>query len=307
MLMVDITHKSNSLRHAKARATVELSSEAALNALKNNEVPKGNVFETARVAALYAAKRTADMIPDCHPLPVEYTSVDYQMEDLSIHCEVEIKTIYKTGVEVEAMHAASVAALTMYDMLKPLDKNIHIRDIHLLWKKGGKSDKVNFLPERSISAAVIVCSDSVSSGKSEDKSGKWLMQQLPEQNIACEELMIVPDDPDKIKAAIEKLKENNDLVVISGGTGVASRDNTSKVVRSIIDKELSGIAELARAYSNERMPYSFLSQSISGIAGKRLILSMPGSLGAVKDYYNALFPEVLHVFKVLDSNYRHSS
>lgn len=303
--MVDITQKSNTLRHAKARASVILSNEEAMAALKEHKVPKGNVFESARVAALYAAKKTAEMIPDCHPLPVEFTEVDFEIEDMTLHCDVEIKTIYKTGVEVEAMHAASVAALTAYDMLKPLDKNIHISDIHLLWKKGGKTDKEKFLPAQAVKTAIIVCSDSISAGKAEDKSGQWLQSTLGQFNCETKEAIVVSDDPTEIEKAIQKASAESSLIILSGGTGLNSRDNTRKVLEKLITKELSGIREVARNYSNDRMPFSFLSESMSGLMDDKLILSMPGSIGAVRDYTHALFPEVLHVFKVLEKGYRH--
>ena len=114
--MVDITHKSPSLRKAIAQAIVSVSSQETIDAIVQRKVPKGDVFEMAKTAGLFAAKRTSDMIPDCHPLPIEFTSISYKIEGLDIHIHAEIHTIYKTGVEVEAMHAASVVALTMYDM-----------------------------------------------------------------------------------------------------------------------------------------------------------------------------------------------
>ena len=133
--MVNITHKSNTLRKAVAQAVVKVGSQQTIQIIQENKVPKGNIFEMAKVAGLFAAKKTSDMIPDCHPLPIEYTSITYFIKGLEIYIHVEIHTIYKTGVEVEAMHAASVVALTMYDMLKPIDKNIVIQHIKLLEKK----------------------------------------------------------------------------------------------------------------------------------------------------------------------------
>ena len=85
-------------------------------------MPKGDVFEFSRAAGLLAIKKTSDVIPDCHPLPVEFAAITYSIEGLQIFINVEVHTIYKTGVEVEAMHGASVVALVMYDMLKPIDK-----------------------------------------------------------------------------------------------------------------------------------------------------------------------------------------
>lgn len=130
--MVNITHKNSTLRKAIAEAVVSVSSQETIDAIINHKVPKGNVFEMSKTAGLFAAKKTSDVIPDCHPLPIEYTSIQFEIRNLDIHVTSEIHTIYKTGVEVEAMHSASVVALTMYDMLKPIDKNIEIRNIRLL-------------------------------------------------------------------------------------------------------------------------------------------------------------------------------
>ena len=105
---------------------------------QENTVPKGNVLEAARTAGLLGIKQTANLIPDCHPLPIEYTAISYDIQGLEIQISIEVKTIYKTGVEVEAMHGASVVALTIYDMLKPIDKQVSIHEIKLVEKHGGK-------------------------------------------------------------------------------------------------------------------------------------------------------------------------
>jgi cyclic pyranopterin phosphate synthase len=138
--MVDITHKDITLRIASAEATVMLSSQDTVDAIKADRVPKGNVFEMSRAAGLLGVKKTPDLLPDCHPIPIEGTQIDYDLQGLEIRIRVTVRTHYKTGVEVEAMHAASVVALNLYDMLKPLDKGIEIQRIRLLEKRGGKSD-----------------------------------------------------------------------------------------------------------------------------------------------------------------------
>ncbi len=138
--MIDITHKKNTLRTAIAQAIVEVSSPETIAAIQNNTVPKGDVFAMSKAAGLLGVKKTADLLPDCHPLPIEYTDISYEIKGLQIKIVITVKTNYKTGVEVEAMHGASVVALNMYDMLKPIDKGIQISRIQLLKKTGGKSD-----------------------------------------------------------------------------------------------------------------------------------------------------------------------
>ncbi|WP_222982986.1 cyclic pyranopterin monophosphate synthase MoaC [Flagellimonas meishanensis] len=138
--MVDITQKQSTHRTAIAQAVVKVSSSITIKAIEQGTVPKGNVFEMSRAAGFLAVKKTSDLLPDCHPLPVEYCGITYEVNGLEILIEIVVKTFYKTGVEVEAMHGASVVALTMYDMLKPIDKGVEIHHIKLLKKTGGKSD-----------------------------------------------------------------------------------------------------------------------------------------------------------------------
>src|SRR3954462_15021323 len=172
--MVNITHKNFTLRKAVAAAVVTVSDQATITALQERKIPKGDVFEFSRAAGLLAVKKTSDVIPDCHPLPVEYTGISFSVEGLNIIICVEVHTIYKTGVEVEAMHGAAITALTIYDMLKPTDKGIEIRNIGLQEKKGGKSDYAD-APKRQLKTAVIVCSDSAASGKKTDSAGKTII------------------------------------------------------------------------------------------------------------------------------------
>lgn len=175
--MVNITKKSNTLRIAIATATVKVSKQETIDAVEQRKIPKGDVFEFARAAGLFGVKKTSEVIPDCHPLPIEYTAITYEIVGLTIIITVEVHTIYKTGVEVEAMHGASVTALTMYDMLKPIDKGVEIENIRLLKKSGGKSDLKNArFPE--IKAAVVVCSDSIFQNKAQDSSGKAIISRL---------------------------------------------------------------------------------------------------------------------------------
>ncbi|MDQ3108884.1 MAG: bifunctional molybdenum cofactor biosynthesis protein MoaC/MoaB [Bacteroidota bacterium] len=296
--MIDITKKSNTLRKAIASATVHLSMAATMKALLDGTVPKGNVLESARIAALFAVKRTSDMIPDCHPIPIEYTVVRFETDALSIRIEVEVQTIYKTGVEVEAMHAASVAALTIYDMLKPIDKGIEIGSIRLLEKKGGKSD-LKIALQANYKAALIVCSDSISTGKKEDTAGKAIIEKLKIYPIEFTSYEIIPDDIIVIRESVkQKIAAHLDLIFVTGGTGLSHRDNTPEALKPLITQDIPGIMETARAYGQQRIPTAMLSRGLAGFAGESLVLSLPGSKNGVEESLAALFPHILHVFSV---------
>lgn len=303
--MNDITHKIKSLRYAKAQAVVKVSKAETIAAIEQNAVPKGNVFEFARAAALLAVKNTSNVIPDCHPLPVESCKVQSQIEGLEIVITVEVKTIYRTGVEVEAMHGASIAALTMYDMLKPIDKGIEIQHIKLLEKKGGKSDFTD-IPKREVSATIVVCSDSVASGKKEDKAGKAIAAILEQYKITIAQYLIIPDEPETIaKMVMENSGPGKDLLIFTGGTGLSPRHVTPESVLPLLDREIPGIMEAARTYGQERMPYAMVSRGVAGFRGNTLVITTPGSTRGAEETMNALFPYVLHLFRVADGA-RHS-
>jgi len=288
--MVDITHKNNTLRTAVAQATVKTSSAKTIEAILTKQIPKGDVFEMAKTAGLFAAKRTSDMIPDCHPLPIEFTSVEYQVENLSIHIKVTIKTIYKTGVEVEAMHAASVVAITMYDMLKPVDKGIEISTIKLLHKKGGKSNYKD--SGKGLKAAVIVCSDSISAGQKEDKAGKVIISKLETKEVEITEYSIIPDEFDQIQEKTKQLVQNNQLVIFTGGTGLSPRDVTPQALTPLIEQRIPGIEEAIRNYGQNRMPYAMLSRSLVGTIGDSIVIALPGSTNGAKESMDAIFPAI---------------
>lgn len=299
--MIDITAKYNTLRIAEAQATVKASSQATIEAIQNNAVPKGNVFEMSRSAGLLGIKKTPLILPDCHPIPIESATITFEIKDLDIIISVKVKTIYKTGVEVEAMHGASIVALNMYDMLKPIDKGIVIENIQLIKKKGGKSDFRDTF-KNGLTANVIVCSDTISAGQKEDKAGKAIVQKLTDLSVTVNDYIIIPDEQDQIQERILKYHEQGtDMVILTGGTGLSSRDVTPESVLPLIDRRIPGIEETIRNYGQNRTPYAMLSRSVVGVKGKTLIMALPGSTNGAKESMDAVFPSTLHLFRILNN------
>lgn len=297
--MVDVTSKPHTLRTAVARATVHVASGDTIEKVRNGEIPKGDVLEASKVAGLFGVKRTSDMIPDCHPLPIEHAEVEHELEAERIIIKMCVASIYRTGVEVEAMHGASVVALTIYDMLKPVDGAIRIGEIELEEKHGGMSDYRDPYKE-DVRAGVVVCSDTVAAGKKEDKAGKAVQEELEKHRVQVGHYKVIPDEEEAIRSQVEEAERQGlELLLFSGGTGLSPRDRTPEALRPLLDREVPGVAETIRAYGQERTPYSMLSRSLAGIKGKMLVMALPGSSNGARESVQAVFPFVLHLFRIL--------
>lgn len=298
--MNNITNKTTSLRKAVATAIVKVSRKETIDAVLNKQVPKGDVFEFSRAAGLLAIKKTSDVIPDCHPLPIEFAAIKHRVEDLQIIIEVEVHTIYRTGVEVEAMHGASVTALTIYDMLKPIDKEVEISTIKLVQKKGGKSDFRDKAPF-PLKCAVVVCSDSVFAGTKQDFAGKAIVQKLQQHGLDAAAYEIIPDELEMIREKAKQLSEEKyNLAIFTGGTGLYRRDVTPEAIEPLFTRPIPGIMEAARSYGQERMPYAMLSRGVSGFINNTLVLTLPGSTRGAEETMDALFPYIVHIFRVAE-------
>jgi cyclic pyranopterin phosphate synthase len=298
--VIDVSQKTVTERTARACASLEFSPDTA-GLIRDNKVPKGDPLLVARVAAVQAAKNTSDIIPYCHPLPLDFVGVDLKLHDKGVEIEVTVKALHRTGVEMEALTAAAAAALTIYDMVKFADKEMTIHGVKLLEKTGGRSQYNKERPALKIRAAVLVLSDSVHQGLAEDRSGKLICERLEAEGVEIAEYAVLPDDregiQDKLKACCDTL--GADLVLTTGGSGLGPRDNTPEALLEVMDREAPGIPEAIRAYGQNRTPYSMLSRSRAGIRGKTLIINLAGSRNAVFESLNAIFPGVLHAFPMI--------
>ena len=300
MGMFDVADKPDTLRTATAQAVVNVSPET-VKLVKEGKSPKGDIVEAARLAGTMAAKKTPDLIPYCHPIPIDHIKVEVTLKEASIEVLAEVKTVWKTGVEMEALTAASVAALTIYDMLKPVDDTLSIESVKLLKKTGGiKSFQEKY--DRTLKAAVLVVSDSTSRGEREDKSGKLAIEVLQKHVFTVDAYGVVPDDAGKIESELKRFCDDLkvDLVVTSGGTGLGPRDVTTEATLRVLEKEVRGVSEVLRAYGQRRTPLSMFSRGVCGVRGKTVIVNLPGSTKGVSESLNALLPGILHIYKMLE-------
>ncbi len=304
--MIDVSKKWNSLRSATAQAIVRMKPDT-IKRVQAGDIPKGDPLAVAKVAATLGVKHTSTLIPYCHSVPIDHINVSFEIGTDRITITVFVKSVYHTGVEMDALTGASVAALTIYDMLKMIDEAMEIEAIRLVEKRGGKSDYRTKHP-RKLRAAVVVMSDSIASGKKDDQSGKMIVDRLEAEAFEIFEYKIIPDDPETIVALLSQYADNNhlDLVVSTGGTGFSFRDNTPEATEKVIEREIPGIPEILRQYGQDRTPYAMLSRGKAGIRGNTIIINLPGSKRGVAESLDALFPGLHHSFAMLEGG-RHDN
>lgn len=314
--MRDISHKQITLRTARAVAII-FCSERSIELIRSNELPKGNLFDVARAAGFLGAKLTPQLLPHCHPVTIDGMDFTFNFINRGLHSELfnddilnrtgivilgEAKSIGRTGIEMETLTAVSVAALEIYDMLKPVDTQLEIGNIRLLEKKGGKSDRNRHL-ELSPTCAVLVCSDSTAKGEREDKSGLLITEMLKNVNASVLHYKILPDDKDSIQQQIKDwVADDIQFIFTTGGTGLGPRDNTVSAVKEIIEREADGITEAMRGFGQMRTPLAMMSRSVAGAIGKTMIITLPGSPKGAKESLEAILPGVFHARKMMEGD-----
>src|SRR4029078_82281 len=300
--MFDVGIKPDSSRTARAQAVLTIDANTAV-LIRQGKSPKGDIVEAAKIAATLGAKKTSDLIPYCHPIPLDNIKVQVLIKSQAIEVDVKVKSIWKTGVEMEALSGACIGALTIYDMLKPIDESLFISSVRLLEKSGGIGQFAT-KEGNKIRAGVIVVSDSVATKKRTDKSGRLIVNVLKNKSIEVVKYKVVPDDSSAIEELLTKYSDDLrlDLILTTGGTGLGHRDVTPEATRNVIEREITGIVEGSRGYGQRRTPLSMLSRGIAGVRGKTLIINIPGSATAVSETLDYLFPGIEHAFKMMEGH-----
>jgi cyclic pyranopterin phosphate synthase len=284
--MVDVSDKSVTKRTAIAGGTITTTSEV-IALVRADGLPKADVLATARIAGIMGAKKTSELIPLCHPLPLTSVSIDFDLEDDAIRIAATSSTIGKTGVEMEALTAVAIAALTLHDMIKAVDPASVIGDIRLLEKTGGKrghwtrSGEVSIANVRQGSAAVIVASTQGSAGTREDTTGPVIDQWLKARGFAVDGVTVVADADFALELA--RVASTSPAVIITtGGTGMSPTDQTPEGTRALLSRELPGVMQAIRARGTT--PKAALSRGLAGTTPSgTVIVNLPGSTGGVRD------------------------
>ncbi|RUM45763.1 MAG: bifunctional molybdenum cofactor biosynthesis protein MoaC/MoaB [Desulfurobacterium sp.] len=297
MKTVDVSTKFDTLRTAKAKGRIRLSPETVKKIL-NKEIPKGDVLAASQIAGIIGAKKTSELMPFCHPIPIDHIEVKTKVGEDFIEVEAEIRGIWRTGYEVEAMNACLTALLNIYDMCKAFDSGMVIEEVKLVEKSGGKSDWAEDLS--GLKAAVITVSDSAFAGEKEDRSGKVAQEILKEFGAEIIGYEVVPDEVEKITDAINKFKEKGaNIIVTTGGTGFSSRDVTPEATEKLIKKEMVGFSEAMHTLGVRFTPKALMSRAKAGLLSENcMVINLPGSTRGVEQNLKMFAPLLKHALKM---------
>ncbi len=294
--MVDVSTKPGTLRSARASGSILMQPET-IEMLCSDALPKGNVLTTAKLAGILAAKNTAHLIPLCHQLNLSWADIVFDVQKERINIVATVKTKEATGVEMEALTAVSIAALTIYDMCKAVDKSMEIGSITLEKKTGGKSQNSDgYRPKTSI----LVLSDSISSGHAIDRSGQLLREGFETAGCPIGEVRVIADNREEIAAVIDEwTAEGIELIVTTGGTGLGPRDVTVDTLLPKFSRTLPGIEQALFNWGQGKTRTAMLSRLAAGMVGSSMVICLPGSTGAASDAIELLVPALFHAFAMM--------
>jgi cyclic pyranopterin phosphate synthase len=311
--MVDVSAKAVTLRRARAAGRVRISEQAAA-LLRDGALPKGDGLAVARVAAIAAVKLTPQIIPLCHPVPVDAVEVSLEVDLTQVRIVVDVTSLGRTGAEMEALHGVTAAGLSIIDMVKAVDPHTVIEDVRVIGKSGGTRSAPDRDGGQDGSQALppmgyVIVSDRCSAGEADDHCGPIIAHGLHGVGADRVESRLVADDEAAIQAAVGQLAAAGCRVILtSGGTGLSPRDRTPEALTPLIDRPIPGIGEALRA-SARTTPRALLSRSCAGVMEPKpergigaavFLAALPGAPAGVEQAMGVLAGLLAHILAQMD-------
>lgn len=285
--MIDVGDKAVTARTATATGRLTTTPEV-IALVRADGLPKADVLATARIAGISGAKKTSELIPLCHQVPLSSVTIGFELADDAILVTATAKTVGQTGVEMEALTAVAIAGLTLHDMVKAADPAAVLGEVRLEAKTGGKRGHwtrdggSSIRSIRPKTAAVIVASTRGAAGTREDTTGPVIAEWFRSNGYSVDAVTVVPDAAIATELA-RVLATEPAVIITTGGTGMSPSDRTPDATAALIDYELPGIAEAIRARGLRSTPTAALSRAITGTADGTVVVNLPGSTGGVRD------------------------
>lgn len=309
--MVDVGSKPETRREAIAHGRLVTTAEV-VRLLLADGLPKGDALAMARIAGIAGAKRTSDLIPLCHPLPLDAVAVTLTPSGDSVGIEARVSTTGRTGVEMEALTAVTIAGLALHDMVKAVDPAATMTDVQLVEKTGGKRGRWTRTSLAQVPAVpagggrVLVVSTGAAAGTRADTTGARIATWLRDLGLPTPDPIVVADA--EVAAGLRAVvAEGPEVVITTGGTGPSPTDRTPEATAALLDRPLPGVAEALRARAGT--PTAALGRGLAGLAGRTIVVNLPGSNGGVDDGLTVLaelLPHLRHQIRG-DADHEHGA
>jgi molybdenum cofactor biosynthesis protein MoaC len=296
--VLDVSNKGETLRRATSQAVLRINPEI-IKQIKN-ESSEIALSESAKIAATLAAKKTWELIPSSNLSQFDNVKVELSVRNEVIEIVVELQGVCKSDLEIESLTAVSIAALSVYDMLRSSEGSVMIESIRLL----RKSDEILELSEkvaRKIKTAVLFINVSEHLLEKDKQAEKFTIDALTKKNADIVESKIISNTQNEIEYNIKQFcdEKNVDLLITFGGIGITSEDIVPEVTMKLIEKKIDGISEILRFYGQKKSPLVAFSRGVAGIRGSSLIINLPGNIREISESLDLLFPRILYVSKMI--------